>query len=212
MPAGAQQTRIHPGVEVGFAYTDLHYTKSDPSWTADAHFEPSAGINAELLFLDGVIRVVPSIRWFRATAKIDVNSGPDPVSQFIGEIDMTLDYLTLPVMVRYKPARNAGIFLFAGPEFGYLMSAKQKSVIREIRNESDVSVIENGEEDVTDTLKSVNLSGIAGVGQQRKVGSHLVSAQLRYNYGFVGVVDDPVEAAVTQFQTRAFEFILGFAW
>jgi hypothetical protein len=205
-----REPRVRPGVEVGMAYSLLVYDDEPDIWTTDGRFVPSAGAFVEILFMDGMLRLVPGLRGVRYGNKIDVNTGPDPVSQIIGEIQITQDYLAVPVLVKWKPSQNAGLSVVAGVEAGWLVSTRMRTVLREIEFETDIHIYQDTDEDIKDSMKSYNFSGIAGLGQQREIVGHMVSAQLRYNHGFVGTAEP--DDWFSDWKTRSFEFILGVGW
>ncbi|HET6400699.1 MAG TPA: porin family protein [Candidatus Kapabacteria bacterium] len=58
-------------------------------------------------------------------------ASPTPIARDTD--DITLNYLEIPLLVKWNPnATNAGLFLFAGPSFGFLLSGHHPI----IRNES----------------------------------------------------------------------------
>lgn len=208
--APADAVGIRFGVVIGYGYTLLDYDEEMTSWTTDGRFELSGGGFAEFIFKDEMFRITPGVRGFRVGNHVDVNTGPDPMSQFIGEFETTLDYVSFPVLFKFKPARNSGLYLFAGPELGVLVSTRLRTVIREVRNQTNIVVVQNTDEDIKDTMQSYNFSGLVGLGQQRALRGHVLSARLQYNYGLVDVAK--TEAWFSTWQTRAFEFILGVGW
>ncbi|MFI3263157.1 MAG: porin family protein [Rikenellaceae bacterium] len=83
-----------------------------------------------------------------------------------------LNYFNVPVVLKYKIIGNLNVF--AGPQFGFLLSAKQKN-----GNTSSFNL--------KDKLKSSTVSGVAGVGYTFL---GLLDVNLNYNFGFQNIVED----------------------
>ena len=84
-----------------------------------------------------------------------------------------LDYLNIPVMVKIYIAD--GFFLEAGPQIGFLLSAK---------DEFDTPI--SGEEDIKDFIKSTDFSGNVGLGYLMDMG---LNFNARYNIGLSSLDD-----------------------
>lgn len=82
------------------------------------------------------------------------------------EEDLKLDYINIPIMAKYYVME--GLSLEAGPQIGFLMSAKF------------------GSEDVKDGYKSIDFGLAAGVGYELPMG---VFFQARYNAGLANIAD-----------------------
>ncbi|MBA6152561.1 porin family protein [Gelidibacter maritimus] len=81
-----------------------------------------------------------------------------------------VDYLNLPVLAKFMVAD--GLSIEAGPQVGFLLSAKAKG----------------GEEtrDITDELKGTDFSGVIGLGYQMESGLNFGA---RYNLGFSNIAE-----------------------
>jgi hypothetical protein len=204
------QPQLRPGVEVGYGYSLLEFDYEPEPWTFEGRFVFSGGAFVEVMLYEK-FRLVPGIRYVRYGNLIDVNTGPDPVSQLIGEIEFTQNYLAFPILAKFKPVKRAGFFIVAGPEIGFLVSASRKSLIREIVNQTQSVVAIDEDADIKDHMKSINVSGIIGAGQQRLFRGHVVTAQIRLNYGATSTTKKDDELFFT-WDTRLIEFLLGVAW
>jgi hypothetical protein len=80
--------------------------------------------------------------------------------------DLKLDYLNVPVLAKFMVAD--GFSIEAGPQIGFLMSAKDDG------------------EDVKDFLKSTDFSGAVGLAYQMETGLNFAA---RYNLGFGNILD-----------------------
>jgi hypothetical protein len=85
------------------------------------------------------------------------------------EVKMNLNYLNLPIMAQYN---TSGFVLEAGPQIGFLMSAKAKA--------GDMSG------DIKDGLKSIDFGLAFGAGYQTQSG---FGVNARFNLGLANIVD-----------------------
>lgn len=95
--------------------------------------------------------------------------------EFDYEAEINLDYLNLPLMAKYYVAE--GFSLEAGPQVGFLMSAKAKVS----------GGGESEEEDIKDSVKGINFGVNFGVGYKLDSGLNFGA---RYNLGLSNDNDD----------------------
>ena len=109
-----------------------------------------------------------------------------------------LDYLNVPVMAKFRVGE--GFNVEVGPQFGFLLSAK---------DEYDSSGGDSGEDDVKDYTKSVDFS--ANVGLNYKLESGL-NFGARYTIGLSELNDfgDMSEYMDVKWKNNAFQVYLGF--
>jgi hypothetical protein len=79
-------------------------------------------------------------------------------------------YINVPVLLQYKTA--SGFFLEAGPQIGFLLSAKVK--------------YSNGSSDIKENTKSTDYSFVGGAGYKSAMG---IGAGLRYDFGFFNIAN-----------------------
>ncbi len=89
------------------------------------------------------------------------------------------DYLNIPLT--FKCYAAGGFNIFAGPQFGFLLSAK---------NHLSASGQESQNNDIKDDFNSFAIAGLAGLGYQFKVGLNLSAA---FQYGFNDAYTAPIE-------------------
>lgn len=99
-----------------------------------------------------------------------------------------LNYLTLPVLAKYT-FTGSGFSLYAGPQVGFLLSAKQKS--------GDVSG------DVKDSFKSTDFAGVAGAEFEFPNTPFNISG--RYQFGLTKVLEAGSDSKI-----NAATFTLGY--
>jgi len=87
------------------------------------------------------------------------------------DLKINLNYIDVPIHIKYR--LDNGLFFFAGPNIGLLLSAK----------------FDNGEdtEDIKDDMKGLDLGINVGAGYEFESGLGLA---LRYNMGFANVWDE----------------------
>lgn len=105
----------------------------------------------------------------------------------------SLDYITVPVVVKLygSPRLN----FFAGPQVGFLLSAKSKT-------EGDP------EDDEKDRFKSTDFYAVFGTEYKFANG---IFVNARYNLGLTNILDD-VMSPDSDFKNRYFSFRIGYAF
>lgn len=93
-----------------------------------------------------------------------------------GEVTQKLDYLTVPVMLRYSPVPIFNIHL--GPQFGFLISAKAES--------------DGDSEDIKDTLKGLDLGVGIGAGVDLPMG---LGISARYVAGLSNIAEEEEDSS-----------------
>lgn len=95
------------------------------------------------------------------------------------EDKIKLSYLNVPIMAKYYVIK--GLSIEAGPQIGFLLSAKE---------EAKASVgwaSESGEVDIKDELKSIDFGFNLGAGYEF---TQNIFVQARYNFGLTNIGDD----------------------
>lgn len=158
-------SQIKFGVKTGVNFSNL---KSEDE-SMDSRLAPLVGGFAEFSFNDKLA--------FRPELVYSMEGAKDEYSEDGFDIEETikLDYLNLPLLVKYKIAN--GISVIAGPQVGFLLSAKAKM-------ESGSS---SATEDIKEYLKGTNLSFSLGAGWEAENG---LGVDLRYNLGLSNIADD----------------------
>lgn len=161
------------------------------------------GVLAELPLLKR-IALQPEILYSSQGAKRDMRPGDGPL------VVSKINYITVPVMAKYYISDKLSIM--AGPQFGFLVSAK---------NESTGSGLENGntattEEDTKDAINTLELG--VGVGLEYRLPFNLF-LQARYIVGLSNVNDDSVSEVLGSFyfanvesRNRVFQLSAGFSF
>lgn len=126
----------------------------------------------------------PEVLYSTQGTNVDVNYFDDEE----GSIDYktNLSYINVPVMVKFYPIPK--LFVEAGPQVGFLMSAKEKY-------DDDVFISDDSDEmddeiDVKDYYKSIDFGFNIGAGYEF---TDMIYANLRYNIGLTDISDMPDE-------------------
>jgi hypothetical protein len=173
--AAAQAQGIKYGVKAGGSLTTV--TGSDVDG-AKNKFGFNGGVLANFGFND-MISIQPEVLYSMKGAKQD---GSD-------DARINLNYIDVPVLLKVSTGAT-GLFFEAGPQVGFLASAKAKS--------GGISV------DIKDEFKTVDFGYAAGVGFQVESGPNV---GLRYNGGFTNIAKD---ASAGTARNSAFQLYVGF--
>ena len=158
------------------------------------------GVLAEVPFSDDFSiqpEIVYSCQGSKYSEVIDNSiDGPTTVITKAISVDGTLkvDYLNIPIMAKYYVAENFS--LEAGPQVGFLLSAK---------NEYDYPG-ESGEEDIKEYVKGIDFGVNFGLGYKLEGGLNFGA---RYNLGLSDNNDDPDLANAT-YKNSVFQFSVGY--
>ena len=149
--AGAQ---VKFGAKAGLNLSNVHVSPAE----SGVSYKIAPGFNAGFLAnisLPGKFSLQPEVVYSGQGTKM---TSPD------GDGDIYMGYVNVPVLLKYKTA--LGLFIEAGPQAGFLLSAKAKS--------SGVST------DVKDSFKSTDISGVFGIGYMSPLN---IGVDARYNLG-----------------------------
>lgn len=153
--ANAQQTKF--GVKAGVQFANL--TGDIEENSSKVGFQ--VGGFAEIK-LSEKFAVQPELLYSTQGTKVDFGSE---------DLKYNLDYLNIPVMAKYYVAEKFS--LEAGPQIGFLLSAKAK--------------VEDEKEDIKDGLKSIDFGLNFGAGYDF---TENLSAGVRYNLGLSNINDE----------------------
>jgi len=101
-----------------------------------------------------------------------------PTGSFTSNYEMDLNYINVPLMLQLQS--TTGVFVELGPQFGYLINAKNKS-------NSNGAGSSNTELNIKDQLNKLDIAAAGGIGYLSRIG---LGINARYNYGFTNVLDE----------------------
>jgi hypothetical protein len=87
-------------------------------------------------------------------------------------------YMAVPVLLKYYPRFKPGAYLFAGPEYAFLVSA----TLKRIGDGKPVAIMQN--------LKRHQMSLVAGLGMEIKTGNQTVMISASYTMGQLSLRED----------------------
>lgn len=162
--------QLTAGIKAGINLAQVHAEVDGESETSDMMVGFQFG--GYLTYpLSQNISIQPELVFNRVGGK---ESGYDEDLQ--AEVDATLktDYLSIPVMLRFKVGEN--FHMLAGPQAGILISAKAKLE----------AFGESIEVDIEDSYKTLDFGLTAGLGYSK----NKFGIDVRYNFGLANVADD----------------------
>jgi len=155
------RAQVNFGVKGGIGL--FNFSGSDAS---DGDFKSKVGI------LAAVYAAIPISENFAVTPELQF-SGQGAKGTDLGiDFEFNLNYLNIPVMFQYR--NEGGFFAEAGPQIGFLMSAKVKA--------------EGTDEDIKDSFKSTAFSLGIGAGYKSSMG---LGISARYALNLNNILDDP---------------------
>jgi hypothetical protein len=152
---------ISGGLKVGANFANQKIDSDVVDFSPDARTSLHLGLFLTVMVSE-TFGVQPELMYNSVGSKFELG-GSDLVTQ--------LDYLTVPVMLRYQPVSVFNIH--AGPQFGFLMSAKAK--------------MDGDSDDIKDNYKGLDLGLGVGAGVDLPMG---LGFSARYVLGFANVAED----------------------
>ena len=174
------------GAKAGVNFANLNFEGDE----ADVNFDSRTG------FVGGLFVVVPANSQFalQTEALFSQKGAKTEDDGFSGTIK--LNYIEVPVLARFStPATSGSSFhVFAGPSFGFKMSAEATS---EFEGEEET-------EDLDDDTKGFDLGLVLGAGIE--FGRFVLDG--RYSWGMTDINDEEEEGL--KVKTRTFSIMAGF--
>jgi len=140
---------------------------------ADPRHGIHAGISAEYAFNE-MITIEPGVFYSMQGAAFKISSV---------KFGINSDYLNVPVLVKVYAAN--GLHVFAGPQFGYLMSSRIKVKTGINLIDGILNVVSNNI-DLTKYQKNLDVAIVAGLGYQSVNGFNISAS---YHFGMTNVPD-----------------------
>lgn len=161
----ATSSAISFGVKAGVNLSN--FSESVPSGEDKEDFSSKIGLNAGVFatfHLSNSFAIQPELTWSTMGVK-EKEDGSDA--------KMPLNYLTLPVLAKYTFA-GSGFSLYAGPQVGFLLSAKVKG--------------DGASVDIKDSFKSTDFGAVAGL--EFEIPNTKLNISGRYQFGLANIAKD----------------------
>lgn len=173
--AAFAQAEVALGLKAGINLSKLNTDAADANTKNITGFHGGAFV----LFKLTKIGIQPELLFSQQGTKVEDVS--------LGESDLKMSYITIPVMLKFYLA--AGFAIQAGPQFGFLNSAELEGV-----------------GDVKDGIKSSDVSANVGASWDAPFGLVL---DARYNIG-LSDINDGFTASSDAIKSGVFQFSLGY--
>ena len=157
---GASAQGISGGLKLGANFASQKFSSEGFDFSPSSRTSLHGGFYLTVMVSE-TFGVQPELLYNSVGSKIEFG-GEDVVSQF--------DYLTIPVMLRYSPVKVFNIH--AGPQFGFLMSAKAKA--------------DGDSQDIKEGYKGLDLGLGLGAGVDLPMG---LGISARYVLGLSNIAD-----------------------
>lgn len=171
------QGDVKIGAKAGVNFASL--TGDDEGLEGKTSFHVGAVVEIPV---SDVFSVQPELLFSDQGAKFEENN----------DVKFNVGYLSVPIMAKYYVAE--GFSLEAGPQVGFLLSAKLKD--------------DNDSEDIKDELKGIDFGLGLGAGYRLDNG---LNFNLRYNLGLSNIVDDDSsESDDFELKNSVFQISVGY--
>lgn len=162
--AGLFAQGVSGGLKVGANFANQKFEADGLDISPDMRTSLHLGLFATIMVSE-TFGVQPELMYNSVGSKFDLGSE---------ESVTKMDYLVVPIMLRYNPVPVFNIH--AGPQFGFLLSAKQE--------------YDGDSQDIKDGLKGLDLGFGVGVGVDLPMG---LGFSARYVLGLSNVSDDDAD-------------------
>lgn len=187
---------INLGAEVSGALVSLDFTQSDPFVDVTGRFSGSAAVIGTLPF--GHLSLQSGLRYSRIGAVRNFTyelpeRGPDGsitgTRHEAGNTTISLHYIGADLRARYDvwPGK---MFIVAGPELGYLLSARSVTVRHGHAGDPH-------RESHTENMRRINLAAKAGIGSPFRLYGRELYVQMLYARGLFSVSEHKADSALT---------------
>lgn len=181
------------GVKAGVNFANVKTSGSGMSITPDSRAGVAIGAFARFNVNETFV-IQPELLYSGKGAKIDITE--DGASY---KSTTKLNYLSIPVIAKLYV--NSGFNLQAGPQFDFLLSAKEDYEV------SYAGEFESGEDDIKDDIKSLDFGLAFGLGYDFPNGFGL---DARYMLGVSELANSPEDGVKTN--SKGFQFTASYAF
>lgn len=168
--------------ELNFLGTDYN-TKYKPGFQAGVYMD---------LPLGNGIALMPEVLFSQKGGKVD-----ETVAGTRGEINSTVSYIDVPVLIGFKPAADWSIFI--GPQASFLVDQRSEILVNGVKQGDDITTKEN--------MRKSIAGGVVGLGYNLTPN---VNINARYMMDFQGAMKDDQDQE--KLKNSGFALSLGYAF
>ena len=181
---GAAHAQLKFGVKAGVNFASISNSYSGLGSDFNEDYKTSVGFNAGgfvEIKLSDKFALQPEVLFSMEGAKLTSSSNDGVGFSSSSSSKIHLDYINVPVMLKFYPIHK--LFVEAGPQVGFLVSAKSKDKSSDTETDFDGVVTTTSTSQTTDVkgfYKSIDFGVNVGVGYEF---TDMIYANLRYNIG-----------------------------
>ncbi|MBS7231439.1 PorT family protein [Flavobacterium psychroterrae] len=207
----AQDSKIKFGIQGGLNYSGLRgyesFTNDNPGFaylfgfSFEHEIQENLSIKVDLNY-ERKTQISKSTIDYWQTAE-----SPVPIEQIVYKSKTTiyLNYIVLPILIKYNLSTDKSFYINGGPYLGYLLKSGMKS-------ESNYPSIYNDETEDTNNRKSIDYGISAGIGKEFKLsGNHNFHIELRDNLGLANIAKGELINGGT-LKTNSLNLLAGFTF
>jgi hypothetical protein len=160
--------------------------------------------------LGGWRSFVTGLRYIRAGHEVRFDTGmDDPDGRRWGDIEITQDYLSVPLLLKVRILDTPRVYFKAGPDIAFLLSAHTNGQENEDAGKF-TKIMKYEDKDISDDLRWACFSVDLGGGIEFPFGPHLASVEVRYDYGVAETAE--AGAFFSNWQMSSVQILFGLAW
>jgi len=203
------QTELHYGLKGGVDVSKLRGDFFDP-FLSDVSFDHQVGFvfgGFVAWQLNDIVALQPEFLWVRKTSEAEASLPEIGLSQTIRP---TLDYIEIPLLVRFSPTTEGSIdpIFYAGPSLGFNVSAKLKT---RANGEEDV-------EDISNQIRGLDVGIVVGGGiifgegrLRYSTVRYMLEGRLTTGYTDI-LVDEEAGGSAGNFKNSTFSIMAGIIY
>ena len=206
----AQDSKAKFGIQAGLNYSSLRgydsYSDKNPGFAYVFGLSFQHEIQ-ENLSLRADLNYERKAQNFKG--KIDVLNPDLPTEPIDGnyryKVTAYLNYIVLPIMLKYNFSSDKSFYINGGPYLGYLLKSGQKS-------ESNIPGTIDSDDEDTKYKKSIDFGFSAGIGKEFKLNeNNQIYIEIRENLGLTNISDTEIIHNGT-IKTNSLNLLLGYSF
>ncbi|MBB4801964.1 hypothetical protein HNP37_002025 [Flavobacterium nitrogenifigens] len=206
----AQESKFKLGIQGGLNYSSFRgydsYADENPGFAYVFGISLQHQIQ-ENLSIKADLNYERKTQNFKGTVEVlnpEVPTGPME-GNYRFKTTAYLNYIVLPIMLKYNFSADKSFYVNGGPYLGYLLKSG-------IKSKSNIPGVINADDEDTDRKKSLDFGLSAGIGKEFKLDSnHLIYVEIRENLGLQNISKTEVINDGT-IKTNSLNLLVGFTF